>query len=341
MSRQGKPLPSASVILPVRDGEATVGEAVVSVLAQTHRELELIVIDDGSRDRTLDVLAGIDDHRLEVHSTPRSGPSASRNRGIARAASELVAFIDADDIWLPSKLSAQVDALRAAPDAAVAYCWTDYVDPAGRYVCPDSRPRFEGDVHADLLAHNFIDSGSNIVARRKRLLEVGGFDESLPVVEDWDLYLRLAARHRFVCVPSALVQYCQSSTSLTNRISLMEECFWRVVERSFGAAPETFQRLKPHSVAAFYLYLTGKATYDCPSRSNGLAALGFFIQAVRHRPPSLLALPRQSWLVKALLKAILSVVLPAPAMRWGVDRWPSPRHGDPRHIPADGSEAVA
>ena len=340
MSRPRRMSPLVSVIMPVHNGETTVGEAVASVLAQTYNALEVIVVDNGSTDCTCDVLAGFHDHRLQISSCPRSGPSASRNLGLSRAAGELVAFIDADDIWLPAKLSAQLEALRAAPEAAVAYCWTDYVDPAGDFVCPDSRPTFHGDVHAALLAHNFIDSGSNIVVRREPLLEAGGFDESLAVVEDWDLYIRLAARYRFACVPTALVHYRQSPTSLTNRISLMEECFLRVVERSFAAAPEELQHLKPHSMSTFYHYLAGKATYDCPSRDNGLAALRFFVHAARHRPRSFLDFPRQSWLVKALAKAILSICLPSPVMRWGVRRWPSRRCGASLSPLAHGPEAV-
>jgi glycosyltransferase involved in cell wall biosynthesis len=333
-----------SVIMPVYNAEATIGAAVASVLGQTHRDFELIVVDARSSDGTLGVLASIRDDRLEVLSIPSCcWPATSRNRGLERSTGEFVAFIDADDIWLPDKLSVQLSALRNTPDAAVAYCWADYVDPTGRYVCPDSRPDFEGNVYAAMLADNFIDSGSNIMVRRDCLLAVGSFDESLPVVEDWDLYVRLAARRPFVCLPSVLVQYRQSSTSLTNRLALMEESFWRVVNRAFAAAPESLRYLKRQRVAKFYQYLTGKATYDCPSRRSGLSALRFFAEAVRHHPSSLFLVWRKSWVVKALLKALLCVVLPAPAMQWGVRHWPAFRRSTAASCQptADGSETVA
>ena len=307
--------PAVSVVLPVRNGQATIGEAVASVLAQTRGDLELIVVDDGSTDGTREVLAAVSDRRLRMLSTPGLGPAASRNRGIEHAAANTIAFIDADDVWLPEKLETQLAALDANAVAAVAYCWTDYVDEAGGYVCPDSRPVFDRDVYEQLLTRNFIDSGSNVVVRKRALLDVGCFDESLPVVEDWDLYIRLAARHAFVCAPVVLVHYRLSAASLTTRIRLMETAFWRVVDRAFAEAPESLQRLKRQSIALFYEYLVGKATQGCPSRSNGLTAVRFFAMAVARRPASLVDLWRRPWITKALAKAALSIVLPARAMR--------------------------
>ena len=314
-------IPRVSVILPVHNGEATIAEAVSSVLAQTFADLELIVIDDGSTDSTLQVLSGFTDARVRVFSRKQSGPAASRNRGIEHASGDIVAFIDADDVWFPDKLEAQLTALERVPNAAVAYCWTDYMDAAGNFVCTDSRLTFEGWVHDELLVHNFIDSGSNIIVRRQSLLEVGCFDESLPAVEDWDLYLKLSSRHPFVCVPKVLVKYRQSATSLTTRILLMEESYWRVIDRAFADAPASLQHLKKRGVALFYEYLTGKAAQGCPPRSNGLSALRFFAAAVHHRPATLFTVWRRPWMIKALVKAALCIVLPAPAMQKLVTSW--------------------
>ena len=314
--------PTVSVVLPVRNGGATIGEAVASVLGQTHANLELIVIDDGSTDGTPVVLAAIADSRLRTYSTAGRGPAASRNFGIERAAADVIAFIDADDVWLPGKLEAQLAALERSAGAAVVYCWTDYIDGAGRYVCPDGRPTVEHDAYAQLLAHNFIDSGSNIVVRKEALLAAGGFDESLPVVEDWDLYIRLAATCRFACVPAVLVKYRQSSASLTTRILLMEASFWRVVDRAFAQAPPPLRGLKSQSVSLFYEYLVGKATQGCPSRDRARTALRFFGRAVSARPAGLVSLWRRSWVIKALVKAVVSIVLPARLVQRLALSWP-------------------
>ncbi len=318
-----------SVILPVHDGEATIAEAVASVLAQSWRDLELIVIDDGSTDSTLEVLSAITDERLQVFSEPQSGPAASRNRGIERARGIYVAFIDADDLWLPEKLEAQLAAFERMPDAAVAYCWTDYIDADGRFVCTDSRPLFEGLVNEQLLTQNFIDCGSNIVVRRQALLDAGGFDESLPVIEDWDLSIRLSACHPFVCAPQALVRYRQSPTTLTTHVQLMEESYWRVIDRAFAQAPESLQHLKSRSVALFYEYLAGKATQGVPTRDKGLAALRFFVTAVRSRPSNLLELWQRPWVIKSVAKAVLAFALPAAAMQRLAVLWPPQRSPTP------------
>lgn len=308
--------PAVSVVLPVRNGETTIGEAIASVLGQTCQDLELIVVDDGSSDGTQVVLERVRDPRLRVISTPPSGPAASRNRGAERAAGEFVAFIDADDIWLPTKLEKQCAALQRMPEAAVAYCWTDYVQSDGSFLCPDGRPVFEGCVYEQLLTRNFIDCGSNVLVRRRALLAVGGFDETLPVLEDWDLSVRLAARAPFVCVPEALVRYRQSPGTLTTRIKLMETTYRRVVDANFARAPFPMRRRRAQSMALFYEYLAGKTTQGLPTRADGLQALGLLFTVLHCRPANLLEVGQRPWVVKAAAKAIGAVVLPSSAMRW-------------------------
>ena len=304
-----------SVVLPVYNGEATIVEAVVSVLEQSCCDLELLVIDDGSTDSTRDLLCTITDQRLQVFSWPQTGLAASRNRGVERARGDYLAFIDADDVWLPEKLMEQLAAFRRMPDAMVAYCWTDYMDAQGNFVCPDSRATFEGCVYEQLLVRNFIDCGSIIMVRRQVLLDAGGYDESLPVIEDWDLNIRLAALHPFVCIPRALVRYRQSATSMSTQVGLMEETFWRVIDRAFEQAPTALLPLKQRSAAFFYEYLTGKVTQAVPDRGKGLAALRFFGLAVRSHPAILLGLWQRPWVLKSLAKAMLAIVLPAAVMQ--------------------------
>jgi glycosyltransferase involved in cell wall biosynthesis len=314
-----------SVILPVRNGEATIAEAVASVLAQTLTDLELIVIDDGSTDSTRKVLSTITDERVQVLSGPPSGLSFTRNKGIEHSRGHFLAFIDADDAWLPQKLEAQLAAFERMPEAAAAYCWTDYIDAHGEFVCPDSRADFEGFVYEQMLTHNFIDCGSNIVVRRQVLLDEGGFDESLPVIEDWDLSIRLSARHPFVCVPRALVRYRQLPDSLTTKVDLMKETFWRVIDKAFMQAPDSLQHLKPKAVAHFFEFMCGKSTQGVPTRDRGFTALHFFATAIRSRPANLLDVWQRPWVIKAVLKALLAIVLPSTAMQRLAERWPSRR----------------
>lgn len=244
-----------SIILPAYNAEATIAETVESVLAQNWAAFELIAIDDGSTDGTLDVLRRFDDPRLRIYAHANRGPSATRNRGISLARGEVLAWVDADDVWIGDKLEAQMDALRRCPEAAVAYGWVDYHDAAGQFVSPDRRATFHGDVYEDILVRNFISSGSNTMMRKRAVEAVGGFDESLPACEDWDLHVRLAARYSFVCVPAVVVRYRLSPGSLTSQSRLMEESHRRASSRLFAAAPPHLRKQSSKCDAAFFSYL--------------------------------------------------------------------------------------
>src|SRR5574338_867068 len=121
-------MPTISVILPVYNGEKTIQETIESVLQQTFEDFELIIINDGSQDATLHQVSTLSDARIKVFSYPNAGVSASRNRGIAQAEGEYIAFIDADDLWTPDKLGAQFKTLQTNPQVAVAYSWTNWID---------------------------------------------------------------------------------------------------------------------------------------------------------------------------------------------------------------------
>ncbi|MGA9379390.1 MAG: glycosyltransferase family A protein, partial [Phormidium sp.] len=128
-----------SVIIPVYNGEKTIRETIESVLNQTYKNFELIVINDGSQDATLEVVSAIEDQRLKVFSYSNAGLSASRNRGIFQANSEFITFLDADDLWLPDKLESQFNALQNNSEAALAYSWTNYIDESGKFLYPGNR----------------------------------------------------------------------------------------------------------------------------------------------------------------------------------------------------------
>nr|MDJ0704594.1 glycosyltransferase family A protein [Leptolyngbyaceae cyanobacterium MO_188.B28] len=172
--------PLISVVIPVYNGQSTIQETVDSVLKQTLTDFELIVINDGSTDKTLEILEANPDPRIKIFSYPNKGLSASRNRGIRHAASDLITFLDADDLWSPDKLEAQRRALQAHPNADVAYSWTDYIDGDSQFLQAGMHITANGNVLAKLLTVNFIESGSNVLIRQSALKSVGFFDESLP-----------------------------------------------------------------------------------------------------------------------------------------------------------------
>lgn len=280
-----------SVIIPVYNGETTIQETIDSVLQQTFSDFELIVINDGSTDATLTRLEVITDPRLSVFSYPNAGLAESRNRGLAIAQGEFVAFLDADDLWTPDKLEAQWKALQAYPEAAVAYSWTNYINDTGQFVKIGKHITANGDVFAKLLVDNFLENGSNPLIRKEALSTVGGFDSSINSVADWDMYLRLAKRYHFIAVPSPQILYRLSSSSMSTHILQQETQSLKVIDRAFADVPESLRSLKKESLANLYKYLTFKAIQGYPSRKNGIAAVHCFWNYVRYNP-TLLQQPR-------------------------------------------------
>ncbi len=186
-------MPTAvSVIIPAYNRAGTLKKAIDSVLNQSFKDFELIVIDDGSTDETLEILRDYQD-RLKSVTIPHSGVSAARNRGIEEAEGDFMAFLDSDDYWLPEKLAIQTDFFRRNPEARI--CQTDETwHRHGKRVNPGKRHhKPSGDIFYQSLRLCLV-SPSAVMIRRDLIDDVGVFDESLPACEDYDLWLRISAR---------------------------------------------------------------------------------------------------------------------------------------------------
>jgi glycosyltransferase involved in cell wall biosynthesis len=298
-------MPLISVIIPAYNASKTIQETIDSVLSQTIQDFEIIVIDDGSIDSTVEIVSSIQDSRLKVFSYPNAKQAASRNRGFAHSTGEFISFLDADDLWTPNKLEAQLKALQDNLQAAVAYSWSHCIDEKGKFLREASHSTSSGDVYAKLLLCDFLDNGSNPLIRRQALMEVGGFDESLPPAEDWDMWLRLAARYHFVAVPYPHILYRQSPSSASANLQRMAAACERVIELGFDRAPDSLQHLKRHSLANLYKYLVYRCFEWFPiRRRGGLVAGKFLWKAVKNDP--LLLLRLVTW--KVLVTIILMVL---------------------------------
>jgi glycosyltransferase involved in cell wall biosynthesis len=299
-------MPLISVIIPVYNGEKTIQETIESVLNQTLTDFELLVINDGSEDSTLEIVERIQDSRLKVFSYPNAGQATSRNRGIALASGEYISFIDADDLWTPDKLEAQLKVLQDNPQAAVAYSWTKCIDEFGQLSRRGSHISVTGDVYGQLLLIDFIENGSNPLIRAWALKEVGSFDESLSAAEDWDMWLRLAAYYSFVCVPSPQILYRQSANSWSANVLRQGAGSLQVMERAFNQAPESLQYLKQKSLANIYKGLTFKMLEGTPERWRGFKSLQLLWNSVKNDP----ALLRSRVILKVLFKIAVVTLLP-------------------------------
>ncbi len=198
--------PRVSVIIPVYNGEAFVKDAVDSVLNQTYRDFELIVVNDGSVDNTEEVLrpyTGI----IRYIRTENRGVSAARNTGIELSDGDYVAFLDQDDMFHPRKLEVTVDYLDAHPGMAMVYTPIDRMDAEGTILPMKKLKGYSGDIFPRLFLKSFI-APSMAVCRRKIFSEIGMFSEALSSEgEDYDLFLRIASRFNVGYVNESLVTY--------------------------------------------------------------------------------------------------------------------------------------
>ena len=275
---------SVSVIIPAYNAENTIEKTIQSVLNQTHTDWELILIDDGSQDATVEIVSKISDPRIRVLSYPNAGVSTGRNRGLEQARGEFVAFLDHDDLWSPNKLESQLQALRQHPDAALAYSWTDHCDRDGKTIAAGRHLSWTGDVYSKLLVDNFLDTASNPLIRKAALDEVGGFDPSIDSSGEWDLGLRLAIRYPFVAVPESQIQHTISSTAMSAKIEPHKQECLEVVRRAFAQAPASLQHLKKASQANVYKYLLCKSLEGKPTPAKGRQALGLLWDYIRCEP---------------------------------------------------------
>jgi glycosyltransferase involved in cell wall biosynthesis len=200
-----------SIVIPTYNRARDVCDAIDSVLAQTYRQLEVILVDDGSTDNTAEVVAAYAD-RVHYVLIPHSGlPSRARNAGLDMARGEYVAFLDSDDLWLPQKLEKQVAAMEADAQTGLVCCNAlimidGEVQPGPHYL--SEKQGRSGAVLLDLIHGNFVIA-STAVIRRTLLTEVGSFSEdpSLKAMEDYDLWLRVAAVSRVRYLPEPLAIY--------------------------------------------------------------------------------------------------------------------------------------
>ena len=196
--------PAVSVLMSVHDGAPWVAAAVASVLAQTDGDLELIVVDDGSTDATPELLAAVGDPRLRVHPQARTGLTRALNRALGLARGALVARLDADDVALPERLGRQRAFLAAHPEVGLLGTAAREIGPDGAPVRVVQPPADDAPIRRALIRANpFVHS--SVMLRRELLTRAGGYDETLAVAQDYELWMRLAGLTRLANLTEVLV----------------------------------------------------------------------------------------------------------------------------------------
>jgi len=195
-------MPTVSVIIPTYNRAWALKRAIDSVLAQDFQDFELIVVDDGSIDNTSEILRFYP--QVCVLRQDHRGVSAARNAGVARTKGNLVTFLDSDDLWLPKKLSAQVEFFNARPDVLICQTEETWIRN-GNHVNPKKRHKKPSGMIFERCLELCVVSPSAVMMRRRLFDKIGTFDETLPVCEDYDLWLRAACRFPIYLIESPLV----------------------------------------------------------------------------------------------------------------------------------------
>ena len=287
--------PLVSVVTAAYNMGHHLAEAVDSVLAQDYPHLELIVVDDGSTDGTPEVLARYaDERRVTVLRQENAGQTVAKNRGMRRARGEYVGFCDADNAWLPHKLSRQVPLLQGNAHVGVIYGDVQFIDDEGNDLPTPRVRRHSGRITGPLLAHNFVTFNTTLVPRRI-LEEFGYMDESLRMAIDYDLWLRISTRYEFLHLPETLVRYRIWGGQMSHRTGERLEHSFRLMEN--------FLRRYPDSVTPAEVRRAWAHTYVTRGRWHArerrpLAALADYARACGRRP-------HDAWLWKNVARLLL------------------------------------
>lgn len=307
-------MPKISVVIPAYNVEEWILETIESVQQQTFSDFEIIVIDDGSTDNTIEIIGGIVDGRLKIFSYENAGVSVARNRGIAHSAGEFIAFLDADDLWTADFLELHLAKLQQHPEAGVAYCWTARIDEKGSFLGFKPSVFFEGNIYSQLLVKHYLDCGSLLI-RRQAIEFIGGFDPNLAYAEDWDCWLRLSRFSSFVLVPKYQLLYRQRPGSMTTQPAQLEQhkmaylieqydkIYHTVVENAFQSAPIQLQYLKKIHLTNSYLRFAGMYLKCAVGVKQGGQKLQ---KAIRLEPKIVLQYRTLKLLVKCLLMQTLT-----------------------------------
>ncbi len=215
--------PKVSVIIPNYNYSQYIGEAVGSALSQTYKNIEVIVVDDGSKDNSLEILENFAG-RIKIIKQQNAGVSAARNSGVENSDGEFIAFLDADDVWLPEKIEKQINCFSANKNLGLVHVAVQDIDAHGKNL----KSHFDGlagSVAEELLLLErsvILGGGSGIMIPRKLFDEIGGFDPRLSTSADWDIFYRIANRCEAAFISEVLLKYRIHGSNMHGNIQRME-----------------------------------------------------------------------------------------------------------------------
>lgn len=278
--------PFISVVVPAYSTRTTIAETIDSILAQTYKSYEIIVVDDGSPDNLAEFITKKYGAAIQLIRQPNAGLAAARNSGIQAAKGSYVAFLDSDDAWLPQKLTQQVDSIKRHPDGAVFYT-NCYFWESGKRTgqWTDQHHQKNGAIANDLLNRRVMIPVLTTVVKREALQAVGGFNAQLRQVEDYDLWLRLStAGYCFYGLAEPLALYRINPQGLSQNRLLMATTQLSVYKNLLSTAPSEFHSLIQQQINIFELEALNQKRKQALAKHQRLLASGLTLKMIRYRP---------------------------------------------------------
>ena len=206
LENNSKPL--ISIIMPTFNRAHILGRSINSVINQTYHDWELLLVDDASSDNTSEIILSYNDNRIKYYTHSRNmGGNAARNTGLRHARGNYIAFLDSDDEWMPTKLERQLAIIDdRESEAGVIYTGFSYIN-GNNQVIKKFVPKVNGNIRPDIFHKNYIGTLSTLLALKECFRECGGFDETLPSCQDWDLYIRISEKYKFVGIKETMVLF--------------------------------------------------------------------------------------------------------------------------------------
>lgn len=274
-----------SVVMPTYNYARYIGEAIDSVLAQTRSDYEIIVIDDGSNDGTGDLIKN-KYPMVRYFYTKQNGVSSARNLGIKVSKGEFIAFLDADDVWLPEKLEKQIDVFNKKKEVGMVYTENCSFDKYNRIVDRSLGKReklMRGDVVRNIFLNSYLTT-STVMVRKAVFDRVGLFEEQLKAAEDDNMWMRIAMEYPIEMIDEPLVRYRITEGSLSRTYSKCIEGVKKNIELIRIKYPDLYQRLGRKSMDNKYYVIYFSEGYNCFTTKEYDAAKVYFKKSMEFNP---------------------------------------------------------